>query len=92
MESGLIAAEVLRSAAGDYRRERLEPYRRRLNARFGRRVARSWGGQIPLGWKRRLAGSLMAWRWFARHVVVDRWFLRAYEAALEPGDLGARGT
>ena len=86
VESGLMAAEVIAAAAGDYRRERLEPYAARLTARFGKRAARSLADLIPAGLQRSLARQLMTWGWFARHVVVDRWFLRAYETALPAGE------
>jgi hypothetical protein len=34
---------------------------------------------------RLIAGRLMAWRWFSRHVLVDRWFLHAHEPPLAHG-------
>lgn len=82
VESGLLAAEVIGAAAGDYRQARLEPYGARVLARFGKKTTRSLGDLLPLGLKRRVAGKLMAWPWFSRHVLVDRWFLRAHEPAL----------
>ena len=82
VESALMAADVIAAAAGDYRRERLEPYAARLKGRFGDRTARSLGDLIPAGIQRFLARNLMRSGWFTRHVVVDRWFLRANEAAL----------
>ena len=82
VESALMAADAIAAARGDYRRERLEPYAVRLKERFGQRAARSVGDLIPAGLQRFLARNLMSWSWFARHVVVDRWFLRAYEPAL----------
>jgi geranylgeranyl reductase family protein len=82
VESGLIAAEVLAAAAGDYQRSRLEPYQARVLARFGKKATHSLGDLLPLGLKRRVASKLMAWGWFSRHVLLDRWFLRAHEPAL----------
>jgi flavin-dependent dehydrogenase len=76
VQSGLLAAEVIREAAGDYRQRNLEPYVQRLTARFGKRSSRppakSW---LPPQFKQTLAKQLMATGWFARHVVIDRWFL-----------------
>jgi flavin-dependent dehydrogenase len=82
VETGLLAAEVIKAAASHYRAARLQPYQARIAARFGARGARSLGDYLPLVLKRPLARRLMAWRWFARHVIVDRWFLRANEAPL----------
>ncbi len=83
VESALMAADAIAAAGGDFRRDRLEPYAARLTARFGQRTARSVADLIPAGLQRFLARNLMTWGWFARHVVVDRWFLRAYEPALD---------
>jgi geranylgeranyl reductase family protein len=85
VESGLLAADVILAAAGDYRAARLEPYRARLSARFGSKSARSASDLLPPGLKRFVAARLMASRWFARHVIVSRWFLHAHEPALAPG-------
>lgn len=84
VESGLLAADVIVEAAGDYRAERL--------AAFGERLARRLGppraGPQPAGWavppalKRTLAFGLLGREWFARTVVIERWFLRAAEPAL----------
>jgi geranylgeranyl reductase family protein len=78
VQSGLIAAQVIVEAAGDYRQRKLEPFVSRLTARFGKRnpppPARSW---LPREVKQTLAKQLMATEWFARHVVIDRWFLHA---------------
>lgn len=85
IESALLAARVVRDAAGDYARARLAPYARRLEQRFGRRIA---GGQtaawLPPGLKRLLAARLLATQWFARNFVVNRWFLHAGQAPLLP--------
>ena len=82
VESGLLAAAAVVEARGDYRQGSLEPYVRRMKARFGKRSptaqSRSW---LPQGIRQRLAARLLATGWFVRHVVVDRWFLHA---ELEP--------
>jgi len=53
--------------------------------RFGRRnadhEAAPW---LPQGIKQSLAAKLLATAWFARNVVVDRWFLHAEQRALVP--------
>ncbi len=89
VESGLLAARVIAAAAGDYGQARLEPYRSRLAARFGRKSARSAADLLPAGWRRFVAGRLMASRWFTRRFVVHRWFLRAHEPPLVHGPPGA---
>jgi len=84
VESGLMAAAVIVAAAGDYRAERLEPYRRMLEARFGKRQSHaSSRSLIPQWLKRQLAKRLLANHWFTRRVVLDRWFLRANQPPLE---------
>jgi geranylgeranyl reductase family protein len=82
VESGLMAAEAILAAGGDFRSGRLEPYRRRITARFGRPRAKGPTDWLPAGGLQFLASRLMASRWFARRVVLDRWFLHASEAAL----------
>lgn len=84
IESGLLAAQTLVAARGDYRRASLEPYRRALIERFGKPGAAAGGvtALLPEGLKQRLAGKLLGTSWFARHVVVDRWFLHAHQASL----------
>jgi geranylgeranyl reductase family protein len=90
VETGLLAAEVIAAAAGDYRRENLEPYRALLTARFGKRRGRSASDLLPLGLRRFAAGLLIRWPWFTRHVIVDRWFLRSNEPALNGISDGGR--
>jgi geranylgeranyl reductase family protein len=84
IESGLLAAEVLLRAEGRYTRDRLEPYRARLNERYGSRDGGlGASGLLPAGVLTWLGTKLMATPWFARHVVLDRWFLHARQPALE---------
>lgn len=81
VESGLMAAETILAARGDYRAERLEPYARQVRARFGPRR-----GAVPrTGWMHRMLTRLAAQLLFSsayltRRVLVERWFLRAHEA------------
>jgi geranylgeranyl reductase family protein len=83
VESALMAAEVILEAGGDYRQSRLEPYVGRLMARFGKRDAGAPGSSwLPEKFKQKLAAKLLATRWFARHVVLDRWFLHAGQPAM----------
>ncbi|MFZ5509124.1 MAG: NAD(P)/FAD-dependent oxidoreductase [Pseudomonadota bacterium] len=81
VESGLMAAETVLEAAGDYRQKRLEAYRRRLSARFGN--GRGAGPDLlPEGLRSALARALLGNGWFTRHVVLDRWFLHAHQPVL----------
>ena len=82
VESSLIAGDLIATLRGDYRRERLEPYKTRFTARFGHKATRSIADLLPAGLKRLVAGRLMAWGWFARRVVVDQWFLRRCRAGV----------
>jgi geranylgeranyl reductase family protein len=80
VESALLAAEVILSAAGDYRRERLLQYPALLARRFGgvRRVPGTSSQAIRSFLSRRLLEN----RWFSRHVVLDRWFLNLHQPVL----------
>ena len=83
IESGLLAAGIIVRADGDYSRARLEGYADALAERFGRAAGRpSPSGWIPRRLRPWLAGQLLASPWFARSVVLDRWFLHRAERAL----------
>ena len=76
VESGMLAAAAIPSANGHYDRDSLEPYRRSLHARLGSsEPGGSLAPSLPPWLVHRLASRLMTWRWFTRHVVLDRWFL-----------------
>jgi len=86
VESGLMAAAAIIEAAGDYRQDSLARYAGRLTARFGKRSpAEESGSWLPQAIRQPLAASLMATRWFVRHIVVDRWFLHAQQQPLATG-------
>lgn len=82
IESGLLAAEVIAAAAGDYRSDHLAAYRRRLEARFGR-PTRRWTEWLPAPWLAALARRALASPWFVRRVVLDAWFLHVTQARRE---------
>lgn len=82
IESALMAAQTVGAARGDYRRERLAPYQRLLDARFGLRASPASEGILTERMKQTLAGWLLGSRWFSRHVVLNRWFLHAHEKPL----------
>ena len=87
IESGLMAAAAIVEANGDYSHDRLEPYARRLQQRFGsgslaRLLSRVVPAMISTAMSTALAPSLLDNSWFVRHVVLNRWFLHLREAAL----------
>jgi geranylgeranyl reductase family protein len=85
IESGLMAARVIVDAAGDYRRPAISNLDHRLATRFGKLQSKPVrGGLIPAGWRQAVARRLLATRWFTRHVLINRWFLHAHQAALAP--------
>ena len=76
VESGLLAAAAALEANGDYREGRLAPYARRVEERFGRRGRLRPTRRLPTGLVSALGLALMSSRWFARRVLLERWFLR----------------
>jgi flavin-dependent dehydrogenase len=85
VESGLLAARLLR-ALGPGAAEALGPgYAGAVEARLGPRRPPARSGLtdlLPARATRALAGRLFGSRWFARHVVVSRWFTHRHEPAL----------
>jgi geranylgeranyl reductase family protein len=85
IESGLMAAKVVLAAQGCYSRARLECYRDLLDERFGD-TNNHWlarlGPRVPSRLVSLIGRRLMATEWFAREVVLNRWFLRQHEPAL----------
>lgn len=85
IESALMAAEVIRNAAGRYSHARLAPYAERLAQRFGARGREpDAAGWLPQNLRQSMAARLLSSAWFARNVVIDRWFLHAGQRALVP--------
>jgi flavin-dependent dehydrogenase len=83
VESGLLAADTIIAAAGDYSAARLDTYRDRLHERFGDGGASSAVTRfIPGSVTAALGRSLLRTRWFTRHVFLDRWFLHAHQPPL----------
>jgi flavin-dependent dehydrogenase len=82
IESGLIAATTLIDARGSYTHDRLRAYERELLARLHVESSGPQRSPIPGGLAEKLATLALRMPWFVRHVVLDRWFLRAAESAL----------
>lgn len=85
VESGLLAAQAILQAGGNYTRENLRAYRELLVAQFGD-AQKNWaseiGQRLSPGTIRFLARPLLSSGWFARHVILDRWFLHRGQPAL----------
>lgn len=83
IESGLLAAATLLQADGNYSLAELEAYTAGLQDRFGPRPVRDPVAWLPEPVRIRLAQGLMSSRWFAQHVLLDRWFLHVHEPPLQ---------
>lgn len=83
IESALLAADAIIAAAGDYTASKLEVYRHQVLARLGRPRTKGASEWLPMGALHFLAARLMKSRWFARRIVLDKWFLHANQPALE---------
>lgn len=78
VESGLLAAEVIKAAEGNYGREQLAAYSVVLKKTVGNGAGSSTGpvAYVP-GWLRNnIARFLFGTQWFCRRFVVENWFLR----------------
>ena len=82
VESGLMAAQVILEADGDYSRNKLEPYAAKLAARFDSGNGENLDFLLPSGVRRFIGARLLGSRWFTRSVLLDRWFLHADLKAL----------
>jgi menaquinone-9 beta-reductase len=82
VESGLMAAATAIAANRNYTRARLAPYEASLRSRFGERGGAPALSFLPATLRLSLARALMQTQWFARNVILDRWFLHAQEPAL----------
>ncbi len=76
VESGLLAADAALEAEGDFRRESLARYGRRIEERFGRRREER-GFPAPSVLSRLLAPLVLALPSFRRRLLLERGFLRS---------------
>jgi len=89
IESGLMAAHTILNAKGNYTTGQLRHYQTQLESRFGQRKGENSiiDRLIPDSVKQWLAGRLLPSSWFAKTVVIDKWFLHQHQDRLElPGD------
>src|ERR1019366_610077 len=78
VESGLLAADMIFAARGEYTQTILNPYNNLLASQFGK-VHDDWlvaiGRRIPAYLVNSFAKLLLVSPWFSRHVILDQWFL-----------------
>ncbi|MBZ5525510.1 MAG: NAD(P)/FAD-dependent oxidoreductase [Acidobacteriia bacterium] len=88
VESGLLAAEVIREAEGQYSKERLARYQDLLAERFGRKPSalEAIARRLPRVLRNFAARQMLKSPSFCRQTVVDQWFLHAGEPALKIND------
>jgi geranylgeranyl reductase family protein len=89
IESGLLAAKAILAAWGSLGPELAETYSGLLAGRFGS-SHEEWffnlGRHAPTWLVSSFARFLLSRSWFSRHIVLERWFLRLGEPALNSGD------
>jgi geranylgeranyl reductase family protein len=94
VESGIMAAQAILAARGDYRRTRLARYLGLLATRYGRRSGSRARPPHTSGTFSRMrnviARNLLVNPHFARRVVLDEWFLHRRQPALRAFAAGAR--
>jgi menaquinone-9 beta-reductase len=78
VESGLLAAKIIRSANGHYARESMQAYSDLLKKQFGDGTGSPSGvvARLPRRLRNSFARFLFTKQWFCRRVVVENWFLR----------------
>lgn len=81
VESGLMAATAILEAREDYCRHSWATYHDQLQARFGSATPSPAIG--PAFLRTLISGALLNSRWFARHVVLNRWFLQTHQTDLK---------
>lgn len=84
VESGLLAADVVLAAKGDYSATGLRGYSALLRERFGRQAgaAEMTAKFLPRGLRNWIARALLKNEQFCRRVVVENWFLRVNDRPL----------
>ena len=83
VESAMMAARVIRQAAGNYSKDSLQAYYQQLTERFGdRQPSPDLMERLPQSIKEFFAHRLLGSKWFAQHVVMDNWFLHKQQAPL----------
>jgi len=91
VETALLAAATIRASAnGRFLRADLVRYERAIRARFGGPKPVPAGRDArPQAWQIALGRRLLDWPWFARKIVMDRWFLHVHEPPLAYRSIGS---
>lgn len=76
VESGLLAASMIKAAEGHYNIESLGAYPALLKKQFGNDRFTPAVAYVPQWLRNGLAHFLLKTQWFCRRVVVENWFLR----------------
>jgi menaquinone-9 beta-reductase len=78
IESGLLAAQVIKAAAGTYSRQNLAEYPELVKKKIGRSLGlpAALSASLPFPLRNQVATYLLKQQWFCRQVVVQDWFLR----------------
>jgi geranylgeranyl reductase family protein len=80
VESGLLAARVIKECHGDYSSPQLQNYHQLIEQRYGKRLpGPDLFERLPLGIKQLFASRLMRTRWFTQKIMTDRWFLQSQQ-------------
>lgn len=83
IESALLAAARIIKARGNYTSENLSGYEAELAWRFGQKHKSStFTGPVSNWLKRTFAGNLLNNSWFARNIIIEKWFLHARQLPL----------
>ena len=89
IESGLIAADLIKKADGDYSKEQMCIYQSEITKRFGNRLNTNTTFKpadnklLPGFLKKQLAHKLLGMKWFIRKFVISEWFLHQSQGNLE---------
>ncbi len=81
IESGLLAAATILDARNQRSSDLATAYQKRLELQFP--DTPSWGNWLPDPVRLTAARWLMAAPWFARHILLDRWFLHVNQPTLK---------
>lgn len=86
IESGLLAADTIVAADGQFTQDRLQPYADAVRARFGAApLSGAVARLVPDAVKALVAGQLLRVPAFVKRVVIDDWFLHSRQPALDEG-------
>ncbi|MBI4006358.1 MAG: NAD(P)/FAD-dependent oxidoreductase [Gammaproteobacteria bacterium] len=83
IESGILAAEVIKNARGNYSSKYLDFYLKLITKRFGKRkTTGNISKMLPDNAKQFLARKLLSNPWFTRNIIIDNWFLHTGQQPL----------